>query len=362
MLVKHYLIITTEKNLNTKHINIKMQFIKYLFLFVNLFSVKSFTVSQKIKQGTSLKMFETYDIEIPTNKMLVVKKKANGFFRIIRPVNIVPTLVLCSTGGYIMNPGVNLFKSQNFIVSNVIVLLIMFNSMIINDMFDIHTDKINNPDRPLVTGEISIKDSLFLSLSMFIISEFLNTKFIPSVLQYIPRLANIIILAYTPILKRIPFIKNLSCALLVSSTLLFNGFASINSGFLNKNLAILALATQLVFTGSFYNEMLLDIADLSGDKENKIYTIPVLFGEIESLKMIANITILNVLWCVYNLSCMFGSIHGAVLFYLCFPLFKNIVHIRDTEFSKDSIKYSVKSTIKPMIIALFYLSILSMYY
>lgn len=339
-----------------------MQIIKYLFLFVNLFSVKSFTLSQKIKHQTSLQLFETYDTETPVNKMLVLKKKTTGFFRMIRPVNILPTLVLCSTGGYIMNPGVNLFKSQNFIVSNLIVLLIMFNSMIINDMFDIHTDKINNPDRPLITGEISMKESSLLSLSMFIISEVLNIKFIPTVLQYIPRLANIMILTYTPILKRIPFIKNLSCALLVSSTLLFNGLASINISFLNKNFAILALATQFVFTGSFYNEMLLDIADLSGDKENRIYTVPVLFGEIESLKMIANITILNVLWCVYNLSCMFGSIHGAVLFYLCFPLFKNIVHIRDTEFSKDSIKYSVKSTIKPMIIALFYLCVLSKYY
>jgi len=339
-----------------------MRFIKCLFLFVNLFSVKSFTLSQKIKHENSLQMFETYDIETPSNKFFIVKKKANGFFRMIRPVNILPTLVLCSTGGYIMNPGVNLFKSQNFIVSNVIVLLIMFNSMILNDVFDIHTDKINNPDRPLITGDITIKDSLFLSLCMFIISEVLNTKFIPSVLQYIPRLANIMILAYTPILKRIPFIKNLSCALLVSSTLLFNGFASINVSFLNKNLAILALASQLVFTGSFYNEILLDIADLSGDKENGIYTIPVLLGEIEALKMIANITILNVLWCAYNLSCMFNYIQGAVLLYLCFPLFKNIIHVRDSEFSKYSIKQSVNGTIKPMIIALFYLCILSKYY
>lgn len=345
-----------------------MHFIKYVFLFIHLFSATSFTLPRKIKHETSLKTFEMIDNAQPINKFVIstgiIRKKTNSFVRMIRPTNLLPTLILSLSGGIIMKQNiVSLLCSKQFMAANIIVLLIMANSMILNDMFDIPIDKMNNPDRPLITGEITIKESILASLSIFIISEVLNVKYVPQYLRHIPRLANLIIFTYTPLLKRIFFIKNLSCAALVSSTLLFTGLSAGNSDFLimNKNFGLLALAVQLVFTGSFYNEVLLDISDVSGDKQNRIYTIPVLLGELETLNIVWNITMINFLWCIYNLSHMYNFKQGIILFFLYFPFFKNLTNIRDNEFSKESIQYSVKATIKPMIITLIYICVLSIF-
>jgi len=313
-------------------------------------------------------MFEMFDFVASNNKMISlsnkIKKKTKGFYRMIRPTNIFPTLYLTLTSGFIMKSNIfRLLTSKSFMAANLIVLLIMSNSMILNDVFDINIDRVNNPDRPLITGDVTIVESILISAFMFALSEILNIIYIPQYLLHIPRFANLMILTYTPILKRIMFIKNLSCSLLVSSTVLFTGLSALNSDFLtlNPNVGLLVLTTQLIFTGSLYNEVLLDIADIDGDKVNKIYTIPVLFGKTDTLNIIGYITTFNILLCFQTLTNMYNFKFGTLLFILCFPFFKNLYHIRNNNYSKESIIYSVKGTIQPMILTLFYLSGLSIF-
>jgi len=344
-----------------------MKFIKPFFLCVQLFFVNSFTLSRKLRYETSVKTFEFVDYNSPMNKIITIKenflKKTRGFSRLIRPTNILPTIVLGTTGGWMMNPNLlQLIKSRSFIAANMVVLFIMSNSMILNDIFDMSIDKLNNPTRPLVTGEVTIKESVGMSMLLFAMSELLNFKYIPNHLRIIPHIANLIIVLYTPILKRIPLVKNLSCAFLVSITVLFTGLSiGTNDIMISSKIILLSLVTQLIFSGSLYNELLLDITDISGDKQNGIYTIPVLFGEFETLKMVANITILNIIWCVFNMIHIFNIKQGIVLFMLYFPLLRNLQIIKDSNCSKYSIQQSVKGTIKPMVITLFYFCFLSRY-
>jgi len=97
------------------------------------------------------------DSNILVNK---IKNKSLSFLKLIRSKNILPTLLLSFSGGFVMNPSIyNILKSSIFITSTIITLLIMSCSMIINDIFDINIDKINNSKRPLVTGEVSIKEA-----------------------------------------------------------------------------------------------------------------------------------------------------------------------------------------------------------
>jgi geranylgeranylglycerol-phosphate geranylgeranyltransferase len=312
-------------------------------------------------------MVESHDF-IESGKTFVsshqIKKKTRGFYRMIRPTNLFPTLYLTLTSGFIMKSNIfRLLTSKSFIAANLIILLIMSNSMILNDVFDINIDRVNNPNRPLITGDVTVVESILISVFMFALSEILNITYIPQYLLHIPRLANLLILIYTPILKRIMFIKNLSCSLLVSSTVIFTGLSAMNSDILilNPNVGLLVLTTQLIFTGSLYNEILLDIADINGDKLNKIHTIPVLFGKKETLKIIGYITTFNFLLCFQTLIDMYNFKFGILLFMLYFPFFKNLYHIMNNNYSKESIIYSVKGTIKPMIFTLFYLSGLSIY-
>ena len=334
------------------------------FFIIFLANCNAFTKITIRNNITPLKTFESIDNFSYTERYPIIKK-INGFTKLIRPTNIIPTIFLGISSGFIMNPSFHaLLKCKPFILSNAIILLIMSNSMIINDLFDIHVDRKNNPSRPLVTGVIKKRDAIIASLFLFGLTEYLNIKGISSELRIIPRISNLIILFYTPLLKRIPFIKNVSCSLLVSFSVLFTGLCADANNFfmINKNFALLALLAELLFTGSFYNELLLDISDISGDKINRIYTMPVLVGEKETLKIIGNVTVFNILWCAMNLTYMFDIYRGMLLFFLCFPFLKNLVLINDSNYSKESIKYAVKETIKPMVSCLLYLCLLSLFH
>ena len=336
-----------------------MRFIKYiLFPLFFIQNISAFT-RNPIRKHTVLRTFESVEFESQINNELTllstIQKKSNALVTMIRPTNLLPTILIGISSGIIMNPVfIELLKTKAFLASNCIVLLIMSNSMIINDVFDIHIDKANNQSRPLVNCDITVKESALISLLLLAGTQFVNYKFIPKSLQYIPTIANYIIYAYTPILKRIPFIKNLSCSLLISLSLIFTGLCANPSNFIgvNKNFPLLALASQMLFVGSFYNELLLDISDISGDRKNKVYTLPVLLGERETLKIVGNITVLNLLWCAMNLTHMFGISQGMLLIFFCFPFLKNLILINDSDFSKQSIKYAVNETIKPMVACL----------
>lgn len=344
-----------------------MRFIKHIFLFIQLFSARGLIRSVKVINKKPLQTFESIDFGSHLYDVFTIResinKKTKGFIHMIRPINLLPTLTIGLSSGFIMKHKLlQLLRTPSFIAANIIVLLIMSNSMILNDIYDVPIDRYNKPDRPLITGDVTIRESKLMSLLMFIISEMLNIKFIPQYLQHIPRLANVLILTYTPILKRVPFIKNLSCALLVSSSVLFTGLSALNNNFLvtNKNFVLLTFATQLIFTGSLHNEMLSDISDMVGDKKNRIYTIPVLLGKVDAVKIIANITITSIFWSVVNLSCFTNIYQGMLLAIFCFPFFNNILRITDSDFSEQSIKKAVNGTTKPMVCCLIQLCLLSL--
>ena len=304
-----------------------------------------------------LKTFEMID-NYPSYEK--IKMKTHSIIKLIRPENIVPTVFLGVTSGFIINPSVvSLLNNKAFLISNVITLLVMCNSMIINDIFDIRVDIRNKVDRPLASGEIGLKIAMTISAILFALSEYLNFKFISGDLRVITRVANIISVIYTPILKRIPFIKNISCAGLISFCIAFSGLNAMPNNILNKNAIILSIAHQLVFFGSFGIEVLMDICDMDGDKENKIYTIPVLFGKEFALNFANNISIFNILWNMLAVTYITNFRTGAFFIMLVSPLFYNLKKIKQFNYSKEIIKYTANETIYPMVYSMMYLCYLA---
>lgn len=209
-----------------------------------------------------------------------VISKSNDFMKLIRPQSILPTSLLCFSGGFMMNPSIlGLLQTPSFIISTVNTILIMSSSMVINDIFDIENDRINSPHRPLVTGVISVKEAVVFFIGLLSLTEFLNMRFLSPHLQNIVHLSIINILLYTPIYKKIPFIKNVFCAFMVAFSLFFSGLSATKGLIeLNPGFNIFSVALSIIFFGSWYNEVLLDMGDIEGDRENRIYTIPVLYG------------------------------------------------------------------------------------
>ena len=291
--------------------------------------------------------------------------KTNQYLRLIRSENILPTLLLSFTGGWIMNPSLHgLFHSTRFISASIITILVMSSSMVLNDLFDIEIDKINNPQRPLVTGAISKKEAIVFLSMMLGLSEYLNFRHLTRNLQSVTHIAIMVISLYTPVFKRKLFLKNLSCASLISFASSFAGFSASSIQQSNKNIALLWLASRMVFFGSLSNEILLDIVDYNGDKRNSISTIPVVFGKRVAFSIVYAITYFNILANTMNLILLYDFKIGIVLMFLSSPLVSYLNSIQNVKWHKENIYddntilYYVKQTVKPLLFSLLYFCVL----
>lgn len=297
-------------------------------------------------------------IIIDYTKQTIIKTtiKTNHYLRLIRSENILPTLLLSFTGGWIMNPSLSgLFRSSRFISASIITILVMSSSMVLNDLFDIEIDKVNNPHRPLVTGDITKKEAIMFLSTMLGLSEYLNFRYFTGNLQSVTHLAIMVITLYTPVFKRKLFLKNLSCAGLISFASSFAGFAANSNQYSNKNIALLWLASRMVFFGSLSNEILLDITDYNGDKRNGVSTIPVVFGKHIAFSIVYNIMYFNVLANTMNLTGMYDFKIGIILMFLLSPLLFYLNFLKENIYDDNSILYYVKQTVKPLLMSLLYL-------
>jgi 4-hydroxybenzoate polyprenyltransferase len=60
----------------------------------------------------------------------------------------------------------------------------------------------------LVSGDIKIKEALFLLIILLSFTEYINIYFLSKEIQHIIHFTELYTLIYTPILKKIPIIKN----------------------------------------------------------------------------------------------------------------------------------------------------------
>uniref|UniRef100_A0A6C0H1P9 UbiA prenyltransferase family protein n=1 Tax=viral metagenome TaxID=1070528 RepID=A0A6C0H1P9_9ZZZZ len=293
----------------------------------------------------------------------IYRKKSQSMFQLIRPENILPTAVINVVGGWIINPSLSLFSTPQFYASILITQLVMVNSMILNDLFDYKTDKINNPDRPLVSGAITKREAISSAIAIFLLSEIVNAFFIVKQLRIITHFANAISLLYTPLLKRIFFVKNISCATMISLGMFFSGitaytpFMVIERGRVN----LWMIATRFMFMGSLYVELLLDITDISGDKKSNIHTIPIVFGKKWSWHIASALLHGNLIFSTLDIMRMSDFRTGMYFILICIPLMKDLLYIREFAYSNKVIRRVVKNTTIPMIIALLYLCLISVY-
>jgi 4-hydroxybenzoate polyprenyltransferase len=296
-------------------------------------------------------------------------QKGRGFFKLIRPSNILPTVFLSFTGGWIMNPNLGaLLHTPAFIVGIVNTVLIMSTSMVINDLFDIPLDKINNPSRPLITGQIKPLEAVGASAVLLGLCEYLSFMYLPQNLQIAIHAAIINILLYTPLLKKVTFLKNVSCAGLIAFSTFFAGLTvkpnillhlDYSSFFFNKNLGLLAINTQLIFWGSFYIEVLLDICDVNGDKKNGINTLPVIYGNELAFKLANGIAYGNILMNFTELTILYNFKAGALLMLLYSPMLYYLKNTRKNGLTKENIINNANKTTLPLFLVLIYFCALS---
>jgi geranylgeranylglycerol-phosphate geranylgeranyltransferase len=201
---------------------------------------------------------------------------ARGLLELTRPGNAVAAGVLTFTGAYVARADL-LVALPAVAAAVVATLLATGGGNAVNDYFDRAVDAVNRPDRPIPRGAVSPRTALAFALASFVgAAAAAATLPVPALAIAAVNLAALG--AYTQLFKGTPGVGNVVVAYLTGSTFLFGGAAV---GRLTEP-AVLVLFV-LAGVATLTREIVKDVEDLRGDREEGLRTLPVAVGRRPAL-------------------------------------------------------------------------------
>lgn len=212
---------------------------------------------------------------------------ARGIFELTRPVNAVAAGVLTFIGAFVAGGAL-----ASPVPAGVAVVATVFATgagNAINDYFDRDIDAINEPGRPIPRGDVAPRLALGFSAVLFVASVALVVALLPLLAVVIAVVNLLALVAYTEVFKGLPGVGNALVAYLGGSTFLFGGAAV---GELGAPVAVLAALAAL---STLAREIIKDVEDVAGDREEGLNTLPIAVGERRSLVVAAALLAVAVL-------------------------------------------------------------------
>ena len=195
--------------------------------------------------------------------------KAKAIIKLIRPHNCVLAGIGVLIGGIIAVGGI---PPSEIGFAFVAAFFIAAGGNAVNDYADREVDAVNNPERPIPSGEISPYDALFSSRILFavgIIYGALTWRVSCLVLAVIN---SALLSYYSRRLKKKGLIGNVTISYLVGSTFLFGSLAVGRF----ETVGIMAAMAAFATAG---RELVKDIEDVRGDKESGSESFPLKHGK-----------------------------------------------------------------------------------
>lgn len=195
-----------------------------------------------------------------------------------------------------------LLSDIDFIILTTSILLITMGGYLINDIYDIESDKINKPGKVYISTIISIKSGLFLyfltSITGLILGFYLSINKNLNHLSGFFIVTVILLFIYTKILKKLPLIGNIIVALLVSLPIFLvyefdHSMISIKDIFNNLFLSIIIFFYLLfAFLTTLIREIIKDLQDIKGDNKFKLKTLPIMIGNKRTINFVVFLSFL----------------------------------------------------------------------
>ncbi len=186
-----------------------------------------------------------------------------------------------------------------------------------NDILDLESDKLNRPERPLVTGKVSVKAARRTWITLFVlmllcglVDTILQNSRTFEILSIIRDLGYIypfewldyieftfplwffvllgaLLIAYNKWLKHIPLLKNMTVAFLCTTPLLFalHYFCNFLSLFPQEHLWAIIPAIPFAFLLTTAREIYKDLEDETGDLKAGIMTFPLIAGSATARRL-----------------------------------------------------------------------------
>ncbi len=161
-------------------------------------------------------------------------------------------------------------------------------AMVVNDIFDVEADAVNAPDRPLVSGAVSVKAAYVLSALLaalgllFSILEGLSTFIIAAIFASIA-------MAYNSKLKVYGVYGNILVALCVTAPFLYGMVLAGNIDFVVIAFSVMAFLVNVA------REIVKDTMDIKGDMRRGVKTLPMKIGVKKSAYIAFSLTLVAVI-------------------------------------------------------------------
>ncbi|SNZ03498.1 geranylgeranylglycerol-phosphate geranylgeranyltransferase [Natronoarchaeum philippinense] len=202
-----------------------------------------------------------------------VGARIRGYAELARPGNAIAAGVLTFVGAFVAG-GV---AEQSVDAGAAIMATVLATGAgnAINDYFDREIDRINQPDRPIPRGAVTPTGALWYSGALFV-GAIVLALLLPRLALAIAAINLLALIAYTKLFKGLPGVGNAVVAYLGGSAFLFGGAAVGNIG---PSAVLFALAALSTLT----REIIKDVEDIAGDREEGLNTLPIAIGERRSL-------------------------------------------------------------------------------
>lgn len=159
----------------------------------------------------------------------------------------------------------------------------------INDYFDRAIDKINRPMRPIPRGAISERGAIVFSGFLFV-AAVVSTSVLPLIAIVLALMNLLALVAYTELFKGLPGVGNAIVAYLTGSTFLF-GAAAIGR-ITDFGVVVLFILAALA---TATREIIKDIEDLDGDREEGLQTLPIVIGVTPAYRVATGVLLVAVI-------------------------------------------------------------------
>jgi geranylgeranylglycerol-phosphate geranylgeranyltransferase len=208
-----------------------------------------------------------------------------GLLELTRPVNVIAASALTFIGAFVAG-GVT---EDPVAVATAVgaTALAVGAGNAINDYFDREIDRINQPERAIPRGAVSPRGALAFSVVLFVGAVVLALV-LPPLAIGIATVNLLALIAYTEFFKGLPGLGNALVAYLVGSTFLF-GAAAV--GEIAPAIVLFVLAAIATLT----REIIKDVEDVEGDREEGLNTLPIAIGERRALVVAAVLLVAAVL-------------------------------------------------------------------
>ena len=183
------------------------------------------------------------------------------------------------------------FNITSFFLLILSILLIASAGNVINDLLDTETDKINKPKKIIINKFISYKKGLkiyfLLNLTSLIFASYLSFKIGNLKLLFIFIVTIFLLYLYSKILKGKPLLGNLLIALLTPAPILILPYFDLPESHIKTTvLNTICIIYIFGFLLNLIREIIKDIEDYKGDKQQKINTFSVKYGTEKSIFLV----------------------------------------------------------------------------